>query len=97
MGMLSDHEGDRQLKSLPGWERATVGGKPGIQKTYKTSDFMTGLGFVTRVAVLAEMANHHPDALLTYPRVTFMLTTHDAGGLTQKDLDLAQKIEGLTI
>ena len=54
---------------------------------------MDGLGFVGRMAELAEKANHHPDVLLTYPRVTVSLTTHDAGGLTEKDFGLAQQID----
>jgi len=90
---LTDAEIQALVGKLTGWERGDVGGKPGIRKTYKRKDFLDGLGFVTRVAVLAEQANHHPDVLLTWPRVTMMLTTHDAGGLTDKDFALAEKIE----
>lgn len=91
--MLSDDAIRDELADLTGWGRTEVGGKPGISKTFDRRDFMDGLGFVTRVAALAESANHHPDVLLTYPRVTLMLTTHDAGGLTDKDFALAAEIE----
>jgi 4a-hydroxytetrahydrobiopterin dehydratase len=97
MAALSEPEIDTKLQKLTGWERAQVGGKPGISKTYQTGDFLTGLGFVTRVAVLAEKANHHPDVVLTYPRVVMQLTTHDSGGLTQRDFDLAAGIDALKI
>ncbi len=93
MVKLTDGEIETRLKGLSGWERATVGGKPGIQKVFKTGNFLNGLGFITRVAVLAEQANHHPDVIFTYPRVTMQLTTHDAGGLTSNDFDLAGKID----
>lgn len=92
---LSDADIQARLGALSGWQRADVGGKPGIRKMYKRKDFLDGLGFVTRVAVLAEQANHHPDVLLTWPGVTMMLTTHDAGGLTEKDFALAAKIEAV--
>jgi 4a-hydroxytetrahydrobiopterin dehydratase len=51
------------------------------------------MNLVNRVADLAEEANHHPDILISYNQVTFTLTTHDAGGITEKDFDLAQRIE----
>lgn len=91
--MLSDDTIRDELASLTGWGRADVGGKPGISKTFNRANFLDGLGFVTRVADLAEKAGHHPDVLLTYPRVTMSLTTHDAGGLTDKDFALAAEIE----
>ena len=91
--MIPDAEVDSRLAELPGWHRAEVGGKPGISKTFDRANFLDGLGFVTRVADLAEKAGHHPDVLLTYPRVTMSLTTHDAGGLTDKDFALAAEIE----
>ena len=97
MNLLKDNEIEVGLESLKNWQRTEVGGKPGISKTYKTGDFMTGLAFVTRAAVLAEKACHHPDVILTYPDVTMQLTTHDAGGLTQKDLDLASELDALPI
>ncbi len=91
--MLSEQEIQARIEALSGWERAEVGGTPGIAKTFQRTNFMDGLGFVRRMAELAEKANHHPDVLLTYPRVTVSLTTHDAGGLTEKDFGLAQQID----
>ncbi len=93
MQKLSDQEVAAKLKTLQGWERIDLGGKPAIAKTFKTGNFLAGLGFVTKIAVLAERVNHHPDVVLTYPRVTVQLTTHDAGGLTHKDFDLAANLD----
>ena len=93
--ILSDQDVQAKLSALTGWERAQVGGKAGIHKTYKTGNFLAGLSFVTKAAVAAEMANHHPDVILTYPSVTMQLTTHDAGGLTEKDFQLAAKLDEL--
>ena len=97
MAKLSDSDIDSKLQNLTGWERADVGGQPGIKKVYKTGNFLTGLGFITRVAVLAEKAEHHPDIIFTYPKVTMQLTTHDAGGLTKKDFELATKIDTIQV
>lgn len=96
MSTLSEIELAARLQSLPGWER-TAGDTPAIEKTFKTRNFLNGLAFVTRVAVLAERANHHPDVTLTYPRVRILLTTHDAGGVTEKDLALAAEIDSLPV
>lgn len=91
--MLSEDAITERLAALPGWNRAEVGGKPGISKSFDRKNFLDGLALVSRVADLAEKANHHPDVLLTYPRVCFSLTTHDAGGLTERDFDLAAEIQ----
>ncbi len=91
--MLSEDEITTALRGLPGWQAAEVGGKPGISKTFRCGNFLSGLAFVTQVAVLAERAGHHPDVMLTYPSVTVSLTTHDAGGLSDKDFALAREIE----
>lgn len=64
----------------------------GIHARFATGDFATGLRFVTAVGQAAEEAGHHPDVTLTYPHVDIMLVSHDAGGLTQRDLDLAGQI-----
>jgi 4a-hydroxytetrahydrobiopterin dehydratase len=96
MSTLSEIELAARLQSLPGWER-TASDTPAIEKTFKTRNFLNGLAFVTRVAVLAERANHHPDVTLTYPRVRILLTTHDAGGVTEKDLALAAEIDSLPV
>ena len=65
-----------------------------ITKLYKFPDFKEAMGFVNRVADLAEEADHHPDILIRYNKVTLTLSTHSAGGLTEKDSQLARKIDG---
>lgn len=59
---------------------------------FATGDFATGLDLVHRIGASAEEANHHPDLTLTYPEVTATLTSHDVGGITTRDLDLARAI-----
>ena len=66
---------------------------PGIEKRFEMENFPSVMNLVNRVADLAEEANHHPDIFISYNQVTFTLTTHDAGGITEKDFDLAQRIE----
>jgi 4a-hydroxytetrahydrobiopterin dehydratase len=79
------------LDQLPGWE----GTLEGIAKTYVFDDFAQALAFVNRVGDEAERVNHHPDITVRWNKVTLELSTHSAGGVTQNDLDLAAKIEGL--
>ena len=64
-----------------------------ITRTFVHRDFKEAMGFVTRVALSAEVADHHPDIDIRWNKVTLALTTHDAGGLTEKDLDLATEID----
>lgn len=66
-----------------------------LRRTFVLGDFTEAMGFVTRVAILAEKANHHPDIDIRWNKVTLVLTTHDAGGLTDNDVDLAEKIDRL--
>lgn len=63
-----------------------------IRARFRTRNFATGLDFVNRIGAAAEAANHHPDITLTYPEVIITLVSHDAGGLTGKDVDLAREI-----
>lgn len=77
------------LGQTPGWERA--GSE--IKRTYRFKDFREALAFVHRVGDLAERAGHHPDIDIRYNAVTLALATHDAGGLTAKDFDLARTID----
>lgn len=72
----------------PGWEVMLRA----IEAVYATGDFATGLAFVDRVGAAAEAANHHPDVTLTYPSVHIKLTSHDAGGVTDRDIALARAI-----
>jgi 4a-hydroxytetrahydrobiopterin dehydratase len=65
----------------------------GIRRTLRFSDFAEAFGFMTRVAILAEKADHHPEWFNVYNRVEILLTTHDAGGLSLRDIDLAVAID----
>jgi 4a-hydroxytetrahydrobiopterin dehydratase len=67
----------------------------GLHARFRTGDFATGTRFVTAVSEAAEAANHHPDVTLTYPAVDLRLLSHDAGGLTRRDLDLAARISDI--
>ncbi len=91
MKVLSQDEIRQKLGTLHGWKLT----KDGIQKRYELDSFVAVIRLVNRVADAAEQANHHPDILINYDKVTFTLITHDAGGLTQKDFDLAARIESL--
>jgi 4a-hydroxytetrahydrobiopterin dehydratase len=89
MPKLPQAELDRALRELPRW---TV--KDGaITKTFKHDSFAEAIVFVNAVANLAELANHHPDIDIRYTKVTISLTTHDQGGITEKDVNLARSIE----
>lgn len=77
------------LARLPGW-RAT--GRA-IEKTYRFADFRAALAFVNRVGELAERRAHHPDFAIHYSEVTLTLWSHDAGGVTTRDLELAAAVD----
>jgi 4a-hydroxytetrahydrobiopterin dehydratase len=66
----------------------------GIRARFRTGDFATGLALVDRIGAAAEEAGHHPDISLTYPEVIVTLSSHDVGGITSRDLDLARQISG---
>jgi 4a-hydroxytetrahydrobiopterin dehydratase len=91
MRLLSPLEIAQGLKALNGWTETPQG----IQKRYEMDHFLSAMNLVNRAADLAEQAQHHPDIFISYNKVTFTLTTHDAGGITQKDLDLAARIEAI--
>ncbi len=86
---LSQTEIQGKLRTLSGWGPKNKA----IQKRFTFGDFKKAVTFVNQVAELAESADHHPDILINYKRVTLTLSTHSAGGLTQKDFDLASHIE----
>jgi len=88
MPLLSDSEVKTRLSRLSGWERQ--GNE--IRRTFAFADFAGSMEFVNRVAGLAEAADHHPDIDIRYSKVTLALSSHDAGGLTERDFDLAEKI-----
>jgi 4a-hydroxytetrahydrobiopterin dehydratase len=89
---LSDLEIQRALAALPGWTRRAET----LTKTFERKTFPDAIQLVGRVADEAERRNHHPDIDIRYTKVTFTLSTHDAGGITQSDLDLGGAIENLS-
>ena len=90
MTRLDEAEIARRLAGLAGWERRG----DEIRRTFAFADFAAALAFVNRVGELAEAMNHHPDIDIRYSRVTLALTTHDAGGLSARDFELAARIGG---
>lgn len=86
---LDDDRITARLAELAGWERAG----DVIAKTFELATFPDAIAFVTRIADRAEAANHHPDLDIRYRKVRVALSTHDAGGLTDLDFDLATEIE----
>jgi 4a-hydroxytetrahydrobiopterin dehydratase len=91
MQPFSPLEAQSRLASLEGWK--IEAGE--LVKTFQFNDFVASMRFVNRVGELAEQAGHHPDIDIRYNRVRLALTTHDAGGLTQKDFDLAAQAQRL--
>ena len=91
MRLLTNDQISSELSSLKGWSLA---GKE-IKKTFELKDFVHAMGFVSSVALLAEKANHHPDIDIRWNKVILTLSTHSAGGLTEKDFALAGAIERL--
>jgi 4a-hydroxytetrahydrobiopterin dehydratase len=79
------------LTGQPGWEHDHV--LSAIRRTYRFPSFVAAIRFVDYVAQLAEEADHHPDIDIRYDKVTLTLSTHSAGGITQKDFSLAQQID----
>jgi 4a-hydroxytetrahydrobiopterin dehydratase len=79
------------LKGLPAWRYDKD--SDAIQREFKFKDFSAAFGFMTRVALLAQAANHHPDWSNSYNKVTIALSTHDAGGVTRSDAELAAAID----
>jgi 4a-hydroxytetrahydrobiopterin dehydratase len=82
------------LASLSGWTE--VDGRDAISRSFRFADFSAAWAFMSRVALLAEKHDHHPEWFNVYNRVDITLSTHDAGGLSQRDLDLAAAIDRLT-
>jgi 4a-hydroxytetrahydrobiopterin dehydratase len=82
------------LTGLPQWRYQPERGGS-ITRDFKFIDFNEAFGFMARVALLAEQHNHHPEWSNVYNRLSITLTTHDAGGLSSRDLDLAQRIDNL--
>jgi len=81
----------RSLSELPGW--AVAGGK--LHREYKFADFATAFGFMAMAVSAIEKMDHHPEWSNVYSRVSVDLVTHDAGGITRNDVDLALRLEGI--
>jgi len=88
MKKLDAGELEQALKNAPGWGLA--GGR--LQREWIFKDFVEAMKFVNRVAEIAEAAGHHPDMDIRYNRVTLGLVTHDAGGITAKDAEMAARL-----
>ena len=91
MALLSESAIRQRIESLPAWR---IDGKS-IVREYEFKDFPEAIRFVDRIAEAAEAAWHHPDIDIRWNKVRLLLTTHDQGGLTTKDFDLAQEFERL--
>jgi 4a-hydroxytetrahydrobiopterin dehydratase len=91
MAKLPDGTIRQALASLPGWELT----EEGLRKKFEFAGFPEAVRFVDRLVQPAEAAQHHPNIAIVYRWVTLILTTHDEGGVTQKDIDLARAIESL--
>lgn len=92
MPVLSVNEVQQALGSLPGWQRKG----DAIQRVFEFSDFKAAMQFVNKIAEAAEAANHHPDIDIRYNKVTMALVSHDAGGVTEKDVRMAQRINQIS-
>ena len=92
MAKLNKEERATALSALEGWTYHEARG--GIARSFKFADFNHAFAFMTRVALAAERADHHPEWSNVWNRVDILLTTHSAGGLTAKDVDLAKLIDG---
>jgi 4a-hydroxytetrahydrobiopterin dehydratase len=88
---LSETQRRQALAGLPGWQE--VAGRDAIAKTFTFADFNAAFGFMTRVALTAEKLDHHPEWSNVYRTVAVTLSTHDAGGVTERDIALATAME----
>ena len=90
---LSETERAEALDGLPDWDYDEA--RDAITRTIVFTDFAEAFGFMAQVAILAEKANHHPEWTNVWNRVEILLTTHDAGGLSGRDIELAEKIDAI--
>lgn len=91
--LLDKDAREAALAGLHGW--AVVDGRDAICKTFKFKNFSGAFGFMTRVALVAEKMDHHPEWRNVWNTVDVVLSTHDAGGVTQKDIDLAHAMDSI--
>ena len=88
MAVLTDSEIQKALGSLPGWKKNGTA----IERIFEFPDFKAAMQFVNKIADAAEQANHHPDIDIRYNKVTMSLVSHDSGGVTPRDVKMAEKI-----
>ncbi|AFY73375.1 pterin-4a-carbinolamine dehydratase [Synechococcus sp. PCC 7502] len=91
MKKLTQTELEASIVQLSGWK--IVNDK--LNKKFKFKDFVEAFGFMTKVAIISEKMDHHPELFNVYNNVVIDLTTHDAGGISNLDVELAKKIDGL--
>lgn len=92
---LDEEARARALDDLGDWDYDDA--RDAITRSFVFDDFVSAFGFMTQIALLAEKADHHPEWSNVWNRVDILLTTHDAGGLSQQDIDLAEKIDALFV
>ena len=90
---LSEAEREDALEGLAEWDHDE--GREAITRSFAFADFSEAFDFMTRVALIAEKADHHPEWSNVWNRVEILLTTHDAGGLSHRDIEMAEAIDGL--
>lgn len=90
---LTDEQRSALPTTLPHW--SMDGERDAIRRSFSFRDFVEAFGFMSKVALLAERADHHPEWINVYNRVDILLTTHDAGGLSPRDMALAEAIDRL--
>lgn len=90
---LTEEERADALDALPDWDLDEA--RDAITRTVQFADFPQAFGFMTRVALVAEKMDHHPEWTNVWNRVDILLTTHDAGGLSPRDIELAQAIDAM--
>ena len=93
VAQLTDQEREAALAALPEWRLRADG--LAIERTFLFADFSEAFGFMARAALLAEVQDHHPEWFNVYNRVEVTLTTHDAGGLSQRDIAMATAMDAL--
>ena len=93
MELLNEAERADALDGLPDWDHDDA--RDAITRSFTFDNFSQAFAFMTQVALLAEKANHHPEWSNVWNRVDILLTTHDAGGLSYRDVDMAQAIDAL--
>ena len=91
MAVLNESERDAALAGLDGWRYDAE--RNGISRAFRFADFNAAFAFMTRVALAAEQADHHPDWSNVWNRVEILLSTHSAGGVTAKDIALAKQVD----